>query len=206
MTEFNLSCLNSKNQDIKICATCKQLFKRKPLTSNKRWEKTIYCSRSCYYKSKHYFLDNAYKRVEYFLSKTRLNQNGCMEWIGGLSGSGYAHAQIFNSYQNITKHIYEYYLKIPINRMNICHKCDNKKCINPDHLFLGTQQDNIDDMCKKDRCKKGRFTTLEIEQMCKMRIEGKTTIVIGEMFGASHSYVSRLINNSKILKFEPIVK
>jgi hypothetical protein len=42
-----------------------------------------------------------------------------------------------------------------IEKKWVLHKCDNQCCINPDHLFVGTRQDNIDDMCKKGRQRSG---------------------------------------------------
>src|SRR3982750_2711117 len=40
--------------------------------------------------------------------------------------------------------------------LHVCHKCDNRTCCNPNHLFLGTAQDNVDDMMQKKRNGFGR--------------------------------------------------
>lgn len=60
----------------------------------------------------------------------------------GLKGHRYAHRVAWE----------KAYGPIP-KGMNVCHHCDNRSCINPDHLFLGTQKDNVDDMLKKGRGK-----------------------------------------------------
>lgn len=80
--------------------------------------------------------------------------NECWEWKGAINNVGYGMFRENND-KMVTAHRKSYELhkgEIP-KGMCICHSCDNPKCVNPDHLWLGTIKDNIDDMIRKGRNK-----------------------------------------------------
>lgn len=86
----------------------------------------------------------------------KLPNNGCWEWMGARTPSGYGQLRETISrgvYRFRLTHRLSYELNIgPIcDNMCVCHRCDNRKCANPDHLFLGTRLDNIIDMNQKGR-------------------------------------------------------
>lgn len=83
---------------------------------------------------------------------------GCWLWMGYISTTGYGsyHTMIDGKRTKIAAHrmLYEEeYGPIPAVGMSVLHKCDNTICVNPKHMFLGTHQDNMDDMAKKGRRK-----------------------------------------------------
>lgn len=86
------------------------------------------------------------------LRKVKVNtETDCWEWQGGKNNVGYG--MIRDEHGMRTTHRVSYELhkgNIP-KGMCVCHTCDNPKCVNPDHLWVGTKKDNSQDMIRKGR-------------------------------------------------------
>ena len=77
--------------------------------------------------------------------------DGCWEWTAYLNKQGYGRYGIgSNVYRAHRLAFEEAYGPIP-EGMFVCHKCDNPSCVRPDHLFLGTNSDNLKDCSAKGR-------------------------------------------------------
>lgn len=85
--------------------------------------------------------------------------NTCWIWTGAKRNKGYG-AFVYVKNNNVVQgraHRYSYELhfgEIP-NGAFVLHKCDNPACVNPEHLFIGSNQDNVDDMMNKGRHVRG---------------------------------------------------
>ncbi len=80
----------------------------------------------------------------------------CIEWDKSFFQNGYGRAWLNG--KSITAHRAAWikaFGEINNSKIFVCHKCDNRKCINIDHLFLGTQTDNMKDMMAKGRHSRG---------------------------------------------------
>ncbi len=82
------------------------------------------------------------------------HETGCWIWTAGASGNGYG--TIAENYVDIYAHRFSYEIHkglIPEGKY-VCHDCDTPLCVNPEHLFLGTHLDNMEDMTNKGRSNK----------------------------------------------------
>lgn len=104
-----------------------------------------YCSRVCSFKGKE-------KTPEQAFWDHVLKTETCWLWTGGVAGKGYGQFGKNNG-QRFDSHRFSYELHIgPIPEgLFVCHTCDVPRCVNPEHLFLGTNQDNMQDAARKGR-------------------------------------------------------
>jgi HNH endonuclease len=76
----------------------------------------------------------------------------------------------------------------------VCHHCDNRICINPLHLFIGTQSDNLTDAASKGRCPKQVLSASQVKHIRRLYKTGRfTQTAIGEVFGVSQVTVSNIV-------------
>jgi hypothetical protein len=85
---------------------------------------------------------------------------GCWDWMGAKDSKGYGRIWFGPAKKTLSAHRVSYILsgrRISEGHL-VCHICDNPSCVRPDHLFTGTQKDNMQDAAAKGRLGKNRTT------------------------------------------------
>lgn len=148
----------------KKCLVCDGVFNEKPRDSDLQWDRRSYCSMKCNNRSPERFT-SIFLRLNKYVVKS---DTGCWSWCGTKDGRGYG--TISNrlgsgfSPEKAHRVSYELYVGEIPNGMVICHKCDNPECTNPDHLFAGTQKENMQDCSRKNRLSKKSLLNLRREK------------------------------------------
>lgn len=129
---------------------------------------------------------------EHFALATRTD-SGCLIWPGSIEKTGYGRATYKG--RKWWAHRLAYTLSvgpIPAGKI-ICHRCDNPRCVNPDHLFLGTRPENSADMLRKGRSAKGERhsqSKLTERDVLAIRADARTQRIVAAEYGIDRVTVS----------------
>lgn len=135
-----------------------------------------------------------------FWSKVCIS-DGCWEWLAALDGRGYGKLLIGSRSDNSRRYVQAHRISFEI--MNgpiptgavVCHRCDNKRCVRPSHLFVGSQAENVRDCVQKgrhgSRVKPHRVARGEANANAKLTAEIVRTMRAARLHGMSVALLAR---------------
>lgn len=121
----------------------------------------------------------------------------CMEWTRATVPNSYGKVQFENRLWLVHRLMWTLKKgKIPKN-LCVLHKCDNVKCCNVDHLFLGTQKENVRDCIDKNRHKapvgvENGNTKLTVLQIINIRRDNRSNVVIAAEYGVQSGQITKI--------------
>ncbi len=142
---------------------------------------------------------------ERFWAKTeRREPDSCWPWRGAIGARGYGSIRCFG--RSVAAHRVAWFLaNSEWPRLFVCHHCDNRRCINPAHLFVGTAKDNTQDMLRKGRhrvlrgeeCPRARLSREDVIEIRTRHAAGLPQAAIGKVFAISKAHVSGIVNRKR---------
>lgn len=133
--------------------------------------------------------------------KVLIPDGNCWKWNASKNKEGYGSVRYNGSIRLAHRVSYELFVAKPLSNELVCHHCDNTSCVNPKHLFLGTNQTNTDDKVKKKRHAYGQKAgTVKLTEKLVLKIRKQyalgnfTTRALGEKYGTTGSVISQIVN------------
>jgi hypothetical protein len=147
--------------------------------------------------------------LEKFLKGIRKLESGC--WVCDTAfplSNGYCEIKFDRKSKGLFRkrvHIisYEHFVGIVPEGIKVCHECDNRPCCNPDHLFIGTQAENLADMAAKDRSCFGVknhnavLTEADVLEIYRLHANGSIQREIGDRYGITQTAVGLIVNGKR---------
>lgn len=129
-----------------------------------------------------------------FISRIQVIENGCWKF-NSVSMAYYYRGFWFDGKKRYAHHFSWYRKTGEWPTLEVCHSCDNKACVNPEHLFHATHFENILDAREKGLLGRNRITSSEMRKQIKELSSRMTQRAIAEKFGVSQPVISRTIND-----------
>ena len=185
----------------KTCLQCGRRFEKPPSWSRSAWEAVSRCSQTC--------RGNAIRgRVHKTMAQrfaehiTYEPNSGCWLWTAALSSYGYAATLIAQRQLLVHRVMFEQvYGAVPAGHI-LCHRCNVRSCVNPDHVYIGTALTNAQDAVRARRHTHGemsgraKLTDSAVSKMRTLHASGVRISVIAERFGVSRPTAAKACKGS----------
>lgn len=158
------------------------------------------------------YLNNTAWLARFWAKVERGEEDDCWEWVGSKSGPGYGTMGIpkdETGYRTGLAHRLSFMLAHGLEAiedgMFVCHHCDNPSCVNPKHLFLGTNGDNVRDLVSKGRHRprrgetnpQAKLTGDQVRQIRSLFEEGVSKSELSRTFNVSHMHIRNILDRKK---------
>ena len=122
-------------------------------------------------------------------------ETGCLEWTVNFSPDGYGRVYLKNTTWMAHRVSHHVFVGPVPDDLLVCHRCDNPRCIEPSHLFLGTSDDNMRDMAAKGRSKRTKFLThLEKQEIQKRYRSGERLADLGRAYNVTPGCIGKSVS------------
>ena len=131
------------------------------------------------------------------------DSDSCWLWQAGMTGSGYGKIRESGTNRIVGAHVKAFELmvgEVP-QGLHVCHHCDNKRCVNPSHLFLGSRSDNMLDCQRKGR-HPGTRITREVFEAVRDEIGTTSQQHIADRHGVDQTSVSLIKRGKGFKRFQ----
>lgn len=144
---------------------------------------------------------------ESFLTKHKVVDSGCWEWSSKVFSNGYGCFYINGTYalaHRVSYMAHNNLWELPVGAV-VMHSCDNRKCVNPSHLRLGTVSDNSKDMIAKgrhnwavgERSRKAIFKDGDIRTIRRLAEMGMTRQQVAKLFNTNYQTIGKIMDNQR---------
>jgi hypothetical protein len=135
---------------------------------------------------------------ERFWAKVK-KTTGCWLWAGAINSSGYGSFAPAGRIVNSARYSWELHFGPIPRELHVLHRCDVRACVRPDHLFLGTNAQNVADRDAKGRVQHGerhvraRLTAPEVRAIRLAFSGGATQPQLARVYGVTHACISNVV-------------